>query len=228
LDLLFERITDVEVQQQTMKTQIEKNTQTMQQHTAEQQVMAKQIAEAGLARLTINQMRDTEDTESEVESQSAVSDVLMYFQKGEKGKSTAREDQTQHNHFPKHEMPKVLCPKFTRENPTIWKDKCVDYFLLVGLEPKHWVRMAAVHFDGPAAQWLQVYRRKNINPTWLQFVTAVGDKFGKDDYRKALTDLLELKQTGSVEDYYREFQELQFQLCMHNDGYGNYFLLLNL
>jgi uncharacterized protein related to proFAR isomerase len=70
LDLLFERITDVGVQQQTMKTQIERNTQTMQQDTAEQQVMAKQIAEAGraIARLTINQMRDAEDTESEVES----------------------------------------------------------------------------------------------------------------------------------------------------------------
>jgi hypothetical protein len=49
---------------------------------------------------------------------------------------------------------------------------------------------------------------------------AVEEKFGKDDCKKAVTNLLELKQTDSVEDYFREFQELQFQVSMHNDGYG--------
>lgn len=97
-------------------------------------------------------------------------------------------------------MPKVFCLKFNGDNPMIWKDKCIDYFLLVDLEPKHWVRMAAVHVTGPAEQWLQVYRRRYRDPTWLQFVLAVEDKFGKYDYRKALTDLLELKQTGRVEE----------------------------
>jgi hypothetical protein len=120
-------------------------------------------------------------------------------------------------------MPKVLCPKFNGENPVIWKDKCIDYFMLVDFKPKHWVRMAAIHFEGPAAQWLRVYRKKVPNPTWLQLVLDVEEKFGKDDYREALTELLELKQTGSVEEYFCEFQELQFQLCMHNEGYDDLF-----
>jgi hypothetical protein len=30
--------------------------------------------------------------------------------------------------------------------------KCIDYFSLVDLDPKHWVRMASVHFTGPAEQ----------------------------------------------------------------------------
>jgi hypothetical protein len=120
-------------------------------------------------------------------------------------------------------MPKVFCPKFNGENPVIWKDKCVDYFLLVDLAPQHWVRMAAVHFEGAASQWLQVYRKKVRNPSWVQFVQAVEEKFGKDDYRKALTELLELKQENTVEEYFREFQELQFQVSMHNEGYDDLF-----
>jgi hypothetical protein len=62
--------------------------------------------------------------------------------------------------------------------------------------------MAAVHFEGAAAQWLQVYRKRVRNPTWLEFVLAVEEKFGKDDYRKALTKLLEWRQTHSVKEYY--------------------------
>jgi hypothetical protein len=68
-----------------------------------------------------------------------------------------------------------------------------------------------------------VYRKKVPNPTWFQLVLAVEEKFGKDDYRKALTELLELKQTGLVDKYFYEFQELQFQLCMHNERYDDLF-----
>jgi hypothetical protein len=148
----------------------------------------------------------TEDDESD--SSSANSMDLKHFHKETKSKSKSKESDSQYHHLPKQHIPKVFYPKFNGDNPVIWKDKCVDYFLLVDLDQKHWVRMAAVHFEGPAAQWLQIYRRKVKNPTWIQFVRAVEDKFDKDDYRKAHTDLLELKQTGTVEDYFREFQDL--------------------
>lgn len=122
-----------------------------------------------------------------------MSSVLKNFHKEEKSAGHHKAQQSEPTSLLKHHVPKVLCPKFNGENPVIWKDKGIDCFMLVDLEPKHWVRMAAVHFDGPAAQWLRVYRRKVPNPTWLQFVLAVENKFGKDDYRKALTALLELK-----------------------------------
>lgn len=47
----------------------------------------------------------------------------------------------------------------------------------------------------------------------MEFVLAVEKKFGKDDYR----------QTGSVEEYFTAFQSLQFQVGMHNSGYGELF-----
>jgi len=64
-----------------------------------------------------------------------------------------------------------------------------------------------------AAQWLQVYKKKNKSNSWMQFVLAVEQKYGKDNYRKAVTDLLELQQSGTVEDYYQQFQTLQFEIC---------------
>jgi uncharacterized phage infection (PIP) family protein YhgE len=59
LDLLFERVQDVGVQQQQMKQQLEMTTSTVNQHAAEQQLMAKQLAETdrAVAQLTINQLR---------------------------------------------------------------------------------------------------------------------------------------------------------------------------
>jgi hypothetical protein len=59
LDLLFERVTDVGIQQQNMKIQIEKTTQTVAQQTTEQQRMAQQNAETGraMAKLTLELKR---------------------------------------------------------------------------------------------------------------------------------------------------------------------------
>jgi hypothetical protein len=176
------------------------------------------LAETGraVAQLTINQLRFEDGSASESDFVSEISSGLKLFHNEKSTKSKKKEDHST-------QLPKVFRPKFNGQNPVIWKDKCIDYFMLVYLEPKHWVRMAAIHFEGSAAQWLRVYRKKVPNPTWLQLVLAVEEKFGKDDYRKALTELLELKQTGLVDKYFYEFQELQFQLCMHNERYDDLF-----
>jgi hypothetical protein len=60
---------------------------------------------------------------------------------------------------------------------------------------------------------------------WEQFVTAVEAKFGSFDYIDALTELLELKETGSVEEYATTFENLQFQVEMHNSGYDTMFFV---
>jgi hypothetical protein len=65
--------------------------------------------------------------------------------------------------------------------------------------------MAAVHFEVAATQWLQVYKKRVRNPSSVEFVLAVEEKFAKDDYRKAMIELLELRQTQSVEEYYKCF-----------------------
>jgi hypothetical protein len=51
---------------------------------------------------------------------------------------------------------------------------------------------------------------------WQEFVLAVEKKFGADDYRKSIQELMCLKQEGTVEEYTQEFQDVQYQLCMFN------------
>jgi hypothetical protein len=53
----------------------------------------------------------------------------------------------------------------------------------------------------------------------------VEKKFGDNDYRDALTQLLELQQTDSLDTYIAEFEGLQYQIAMHNSNLGDLFFI---
>ncbi|WVZ71682.1 LOW QUALITY PROTEIN: hypothetical protein U9M48_020237 [Paspalum notatum var. saurae] len=72
--------------------------------------------------------------------------------------------------------------------------------------------------EGNAAQWFQVYKARQGIGTWAKFVEVVHAKFGVYDYQNAVTEFLDLKQTGTVEEYVAAFEELQFQVAAHNMG----------
>lgn len=72
-----------------------------------------------------------------------------------------------------------------------------------------------MHLEGNASKWFQAYKQTHENISWLHFCIAVKQKFGADDYRTTLTDLIDLKQTGTVEDYTAKFQALQFDVIIH-------------
>ncbi|GJM90270.1 hypothetical protein PR202_ga06532 [Eleusine coracana subsp. coracana] len=59
------------------------------------------------------------------------------------------------------------------------------------------------------------------------FISAVESKFGAYDYRRALADLLEIKQEGTVEEYTTEFESVRFQVSMHNPAYDDMFFALH-
>ena len=79
--------------------------------------------------------------------------------------------------------------------------------------------------DGNAAKWLQVYKKKYGLGDWESFIAAVEKKFGAHDYRDAISEFLELKQTTSVEEYAIAFENMQFEICMHNDGFDDMFFV---
>ena len=49
------------------------------------------------------------------------------------------------------------------------------------------------------------------------------ETFCLDDHRFALNDLLDLKQTATVEDYTSHFKSLQFDVSMHDGHYSPLF-----
>jgi hypothetical protein len=44
---------------------------------------------------------------------------------------------------------------------------------------------------------------------WDQFIAAVQQKFGVYEYKHAVDDILELKQTDTIEEYVVTFESLQ-------------------
>jgi hypothetical protein len=116
-------------------------------------------------------------------------------------------------------------PRFDGENPRIWKDKCLDYFKLFNVNPSLWLVSATLHMDGDAALWLKAYRLRHEITTWPTLMVAVMEKFGADDYRKALKQFFALKQRGPVEEYHKQFETLSYQVSMQNPHYDEQFFV---
>ena len=120
-------------------------------------------------------------------------------------------------------MPKLQFPKFDGVNPKVWRDNCESYFELYQLPEGMWITAAHLHFEGNAAKWYQAYKQTHHFSSWDHFCSVVEEEFGSDDFRSAMNDLLELKQTGTVEEYTTQFHNLQFDITMHNPHYDEMF-----
>lgn len=80
-----------------------------------------------------------------------------------------------------------------------------------------------MHLEGNAAKWFQSYKITHKTIPWQTFCDTVKAEFGTDDYRTAITELLSLKQTGTVQQYTAQFQSLQFDVNMHSCQYDDLF-----
>ena len=79
--------------------------------------------------------------------------------------------------------------------------------------------------DDNAAKWAQVYKQEHGLDSWSTFFEAVEKKFGAVDYRDALSSIFDLHQTTTVEEYISAFEDLQYQLSMHNRHLGEMFFV---
>jgi hypothetical protein len=78
--------------------------------------------------------------------------------------------------------------------------------------------------DGNAALWLKAYRLRHEISTWTALMIAV-EKFGADDHRCYMKQLLQLKQRGTVEEYQAQFEELAYQIAIQNPHYDEQFYI---
>ncbi|GJM99857.1 hypothetical protein PR202_ga16995 [Eleusine coracana subsp. coracana] len=136
------------------------------------------------------------------------------------GHRSSGEDQVQPH---RATLPKLSFPKFYGENPRIWVDKYCDYFRIFNIPSYMWTSAASLHMEDNVAKWLQTYKLKHGLGDWNSFVHAVEQKFGAYDYRKAVRELLSLKQVDTVEAYIQSFEAAQFQVSMFNSGYDDMF-----
>jgi hypothetical protein len=79
-----------------------------------------------------------------------------------------------HSDFTVHlgQLPKMHFPKFQGDNPKLWQSRCENYFDMYSVDPHMWVCVATMHFEGPAARWLQSVNHRTHTPTWTELCSC--------------------------------------------------------
>jgi hypothetical protein len=124
-----------------------------------------------------------------------------------------RIEEIEGGHLP---IPRMPFPRFVGEEPRIWIDRCVDYFTLYRVPESVWVVSASLNMEGNVSRWFQIFKIKYGSCSWEEFCEAVLLKFGSEEYSQAMQSLLEIRQTRSVEEYKKVFDEARYATSVHN------------
>jgi hypothetical protein len=118
-------------------------------------------------------------------------------------------------------MPKMDFPRFDGTDPRIWIDKCIAYFALYQIPLAFKVPAASIHMSGSATHWFQTYKQSPGFQQWEHFVQSVVSEFAIDTHRSKTMELLNLKQTGTVEDYRHAFDYLVYHIKLYDSSLSN-------
>ena len=100
-------------------------------------------------------------------------------------------------------------------DPLPWLNKCDTYFRGMGVHQDERVWQASLHLEGVAAEWFYALERDLGGVlTWTRFIEFIQMRFGPPLRFNGMADLKELKRTGTVEEYSRQFLTL---LCRCDD-----------
>ncbi|KAK2977942.1 hypothetical protein RJ640_002582 [Escallonia rubra] len=128
---------------------------------------------------------------------------------------------TNGNLFPK--LPKLEFPKFCGEDSYGWVRKAERYFEFHPMEETYKVNFASVHFEGQAEHWFGTYIKAKVRVHWGEFVRDLNSRFAKLFKESVIGEFHKLRQLGSVEQYYNEFETLRSLLvnegCRFDDGH---------
>jgi hypothetical protein len=115
-------------------------------------------------------------------------------------------------------MPKMDFPQFSGDDARIWVDKCESYFAMYQIPASFRVSASSLHMSGSAAHWFQSYKHFRDFLSWESFTSAVVKEFEVDTHRAKVMDLLNLRQTGSVEDYRHQFEPLVYHITLYEQS----------
>jgi hypothetical protein len=115
-------------------------------------------------------------------------------------------------------MPKMDFPPFDGVDAHIWIDKCNAYFSLYQIFATFCVSATSLHMSGPTAHWYQNYMHFENFQSWEVFTKAVVSEFEANTHRTKVMELLHLKQTGSVEEYRKKFEQLVYNIRLYDSS----------
>ncbi|KAG8377249.1 hypothetical protein BUALT_Bualt08G0008600 [Buddleja alternifolia] len=113
------------------------------------------------------------------------------------------------NAIPSYQFPmkrtKVEFPRFSGEDLRGWFFRVEQFFEVDETPRDTLVKIAAVYLEGKALQWHQIFMRARTNqgmPTWGEYVKALQDRFGSLLFEDPMSELMNLRQTRSVKEYW--------------------------
>jgi hypothetical protein len=111
--------------------------------------------------------------------------------------------------------PKLNFPSFDGESdPLPWLTKCASYFRGMRTMEEEKVWMTALHLEGAAAKWYYTLERDHGILSWPRFSDFVNMRFGPPLRTNGMVELKDLRRTGTVDKYTRQFSLL---ICRCND-----------
>lgn len=112
-------------------------------------------------------------------------------------------------------LPKMDFPRFDGNKPIIWIDQCNDYFKLYQIPEGFKVTAASMHMIDDAAMWLQSYKKMYDIVDWNYLCAAVLGEFEINGHRRKMSELLQLRQRGTVTEYRKQFEHLMYELLLY-------------
>ncbi|KAL0427507.1 UNVERIFIED_CONTAM: Transposon Ty3-G Gag-Pol polyprotein [Sesamum latifolium] len=101
--------------------------------------------------------------------------------------------------------------RFNGEDLGGWIYKCEQFFDIDETPFDAKVKLTAVHMEGKALQWHQVYMKSRLTremPHWEEYVPALNDRFGTFLFEDPMSELMNLKYTGKIQEYMDRFDEI--------------------
>jgi hypothetical protein len=95
-------------------------------------------------------------------------------------------------------LPKLQFPTFSGENPQLWRSRCENYFDMYGVEQSLWVRIAAMHVEGPVVRWVQSAERQIKNVGWHHFCEMLHERFDHDQHEAFICQLFHIRRSSSI------------------------------
>ncbi|OMO53052.1 Retrotransposon gag protein [Corchorus olitorius] len=117
---------------------------------------------------------------------------------------------------------KIDLPKFNGENFRGWVLKLHQYFEAERVPDDSRIRVAMLGLEGDALEWHQylINTMGDINAVpWTNYATAMRERFASDEFSDPLAELVALKHTGTVTEFYRDFVSI-FDLMNMSDSQG--------
>ncbi|XP_017434719.2 uncharacterized protein LOC108341562 [Vigna angularis] len=123
-------------------------------------------------------------------------------------------------------LARIDFPRFGGDAIQQWIYQCETFFAIDGTPEDFRVKLAVIHFEGKALQWHTSFIKTlpvGHLPTWTDFTRILIDRFGEID-DDPMSDLMKLRQTGSVVEHHDHFDVITSRLDLSDNHLLSCFL----